>query len=304
MSTTIRVSAIQTESNDGGIGASLKHATSLVNEAAARGAKLILLPEYMPTGCAVTPAIWGRAEATRGPTVDWLRENSGRQRVWLGTTFLEAEGEHFFNTFVLTDPNGHEAGRVRKCNTSGPETFFVRGTRGSHVIDTDFGKLGVGICYDNYFSHCLQMMQSQSVDMVLMPMDHADVNAEGKKLAHLYARLLGVPVVMANGCGTAHYSILGLSLLRLPVSLFGMSTIVDSDGNVKAQLGRQEGVIVEDVTLDPSRKSRERPQCYGRWALKVSLGSRLFLVYEAFGQLSYALNFARKRSAERISSLS
>ena len=304
MRTTIRVAAVQMESGDHQVEANLKHATSLVNDAAARGAKLILLPEFMPTGSVVTAAMWGRAEARQGLTVNWLKENSRRLCVWLGTSFLEAEGKDFFNTFVLTDPNGNEAGRVRKQNSSGPETFFIKGIGSSHFIKTDFGNVGVGICYDNYFSDFLRMMHRQSVDMILMPQAHADINPTAKEIPRLYARLLGVPVVMANMCGTARYSMLGLSLVRLPLRLFGLSTIVDSDGAIKAHLGREEGVIVEDVTLDPSRKTNEQPKCHGRWAFKVSLGSRLFLVYEAFGQLSYALNCARKRSAERISSLS
>ena len=67
----------------------------------------------------------------------------------MGTSFLEAEREHFFNTFVLIKPDGQEAGRVRKQSSALFEFFFVKGHGGPHVLDTEFGKVGVGICYEN-----------------------------------------------------------------------------------------------------------------------------------------------------------
>ena len=80
------------ESKNGLIEENLEHATSLVDRAAQEGAKLILLPEFMPTGYIFSKAIWDGAEPKEGPTVKWLRENSKRLGIWLGTSFLEADG--------------------------------------------------------------------------------------------------------------------------------------------------------------------------------------------------------------------
>ena len=112
--TPIRVAAIQIESKNGCLEANLQHAIHLINLAAQKEAKLILLPEFMPTGYIWNASVWDSAEPKEGPTVNWLRENSKRLGVWLGTSFLEADGSDFFNTFVLTTPDGKEAGRVRK----------------------------------------------------------------------------------------------------------------------------------------------------------------------------------------------
>ena len=111
---TIRVAAIQIESKNGCLEANLQHAIRFIDLAAQKEAKLILLPEFMPTGYIWNASVWDSAEPKEGPTVNWLRENSKRLGVWLGTSFLEAEEEDFFNTFVLTTPDGKEAGRVRK----------------------------------------------------------------------------------------------------------------------------------------------------------------------------------------------
>ncbi len=94
------VAAVQFESVDGDIGGNLKTAEGWLQQAVAANAELIVFPEFMPTGYHLGPAIWESGEGMTGPTVSWLVEQSARYRVWLGTSFLEVEGEHFFDTFV------------------------------------------------------------------------------------------------------------------------------------------------------------------------------------------------------------
>jgi N-carbamoylputrescine amidase len=103
---TIRVAAVQMESQNGDIKRNLAHATVFVEEAARKGARLIALPELMPTGYILTKEIWNAAEESNGFTVQWLKKNAARLGVFLGTSFLEADGDDFFNTFVMTDPDG------------------------------------------------------------------------------------------------------------------------------------------------------------------------------------------------------
>ena len=209
---TLRVAAVQMESKNGQVEANLEHATRFIEKAAEAGAQLIILPEFMPTGYVFTNAIWEGAETGEGPTVLWLRENSKRLGVWMGTSFLEAEGQDFFNTFVLTRPDGQEAGRVRKQTSALFEAFFVKGDGGPHVLATQFGKVGVGICYENQLAYIPRLMHEQSVDLLVMPhsaptptptilvsrQNAEDFNRGRKDLASHYARVLGVPAVMIN----------------------------------------------------------------------------------------------------------
>jgi N-carbamoylputrescine amidase len=109
----IRVAAAQMESRNGDIEANLARATALVEEPARRKAQLVVFPELMPTGYVLTQQLWDAAEPSEGPTVYWLKETSKRWGMWIGTSFLEADGEDFFNTFVLSTPTGEEAGRER-----------------------------------------------------------------------------------------------------------------------------------------------------------------------------------------------
>ena len=312
---TLRVAAVQMESQNGRVEANLERATRFVDQAAEQGGKLIILPEFMPTGYVYTKDIWEGAETKEGPTVGWLRENAKRLGVWLGTSFLEAEGEDFFNTFVLMKPDGQEAGRVRKQTSALFEAFFVKGDAGPHVIDTEFGKVGVGICYENQLAYIPSMMCEYSVDLLLMPhsaptpstsvlvsrKNADDFNRGLEELAPHYARVLGVPAVMINKSGPWQTSLPGLPFLQQDSSFPGLSTICDSDGTIKAQMGNEEGLVVEDVILDPSRKTGRTPPCYGRWAVKQRIPIPAPQVIEAFGKTWYALSTDRKRRARQIS---
>ena len=148
---TLRIAAVQMKSVDHDIGGNLKRATTFAEQAAEAGAQFVLFPELMPTGSYVSFDSWDAAERSDGKTVQWLKSTSGRLRIWLGTSFLEAAGEDFFDTFVLTTPSGEEAGRVRKQIPAGPEAYFFRGDVGPHVIQTAIGRIGVGICAENYY---------------------------------------------------------------------------------------------------------------------------------------------------------
>lgn len=319
----LRVAAVQMESKNGLIDVNLEHASGFVNEAVQKGAKLILLPEFMPTGYVMSTAIWDAGEPREGKTVKWLKETSRKHRVYIGTSFLEADGEDFFNTFVMTNAAGEEIGSVRKQTPALFEAYFTKGDGGSHILNSEFGKVGVGICYENHLSYLPPLMHEQSVDLMIMPhsaptFEKSIINPSKlikayndslKNVAFHYAKILGVPTVFANKSGPWNTTLPGLPLVTQHSSFPGFTNIVDSDGTVKAQMGDEEGVIVEDVTLDPSRKIKTPPQCYGRYSMEIpvspimsSLRAIMFPLVEAIGGFWYSHSSERKRRANRISS--
>ena len=93
----LRVAAVQVHSQAGQVEANLRHATPFVEQAAAEGAQIVLLPELMPTGYCLTEEIWDGAEPCGGWTVQWLTALGARLHIYVGTSFLEAEGEDFYN---------------------------------------------------------------------------------------------------------------------------------------------------------------------------------------------------------------
>ena len=214
-SKTIRVAAVQTSSINGEIDHNLAHVAPFVSEAKSKGAQLILLPELMATGYEFTDSIWRAAEPSQGPTVQWLKEQALKHSVWIGTSFLEAVEDHFYNTFVLVNSDGQESMRVQKSKPGATEAFFYKGSSGSHVVDTQFGRIGVSICYEGYLASSIQSLHQEEPDFVLMPMsaptptlnkpitetDLEEYNAAVKTVASDLAGELGLPVLMANKVG-------------------------------------------------------------------------------------------------------
>ena len=312
----LRVAAVQVVSENGEVTKNLKHAEGFVGEAAVRGATLILLPEFMPTGYIFTDEIWNGGEPGEGLTVRWLKETSKRLGVWLGTSFLEAEGEDFYNTFVLTNPQGEEDGRVRKQTPAAGEAFFTRGEGGHHVINSQLGRIGVGICLENALAYTPKNMFSQSVDLMLQP--HSSPALTVNKLVSkravetlrnslekrplLYAKMLGIPVIFCNHSGRFSSPMPGLPFLRQDTHFDGLSAIVDSDGTVKSKLGDEEGMIVADIILDPTLKTKVPPTTYGRYAMpNAQWTRRIILLIEATYRIRYRFSKERKRRAREIS---
>jgi N-carbamoylputrescine amidase len=306
--TKLRIAMVQMESRDHDIAANLARATEFAESAAAKGARLIVFPELMPTGSYLSFDSWDFAEPSSGKTVQWLKATSRRLKVWLGTSFLEADGEDFYDIFVLTTPSGDEAGRVRKQIPAGPEAYFFRGAAGPHVISTAIGRIGVGICAENYYCFAATQMLEQSVDFILMPHAAADMSEggglttpPGTHLASWYATKLGVPVAMVNKVGRSYKPPPNEIKGRYP----GRSAVVDSDASVLQSMDENEGIGIAEITLDPARKTSSKQVCTGIGIAELTVGgaegAKAVADEYARAQKAYQTNPVRKAKALAIS---
>ncbi len=317
----LRVAAIQLVSKLGNAEENMRHAMPFIKQAALQGAKLIVLPEMYLSGYAMVKRVWDLAEPEGGPIEQWLTGTSKRLGVYLGAGLIEAVGEDFYNTFVIAGPDGKVAGRVRK--TQSEFMLFKAGDLNSHVIDTAIGRIGVGICADNHKTFLPKLMQEREVDILLMPhawpipyklsrlisekdIEDADDNARG--YAALFAKMLGIPVIFVNHTGPMEggrwLGILGRLMDAEHMRYAGYSAIVDSDISVKSRMGRDEGLLIADVTLDPARKVKGAIPDYGGWTHPgVALMRKIILPAEiGMGKLSYRFSAVRKQKARAASS--
>ena len=254
----------------------------------------------------------GSAEPSIGPTTRWLGETSKRLRIWLGTSFLEASGEDFYNTFVLAGPNGAEAGRIRKQVPADAEAFFFRGAEGSHVIETSIGRIGVGICAESYYCFLAEQMRKGAADLILMPHSAPDSSASGGLPAapgtHLglwYARNLGVPVAFVNKVGAWRTRTLNPPPEETIGFFPGLSAIIDSDARVLTEMDGSEAIGLADVTLDPHRKVQAGPICTGVGIAELSIGGAAgvaaVMQAQERGRRFYETNAARRQKALAVS---
>lgn len=309
----IAVAAVQMDCQVGEVAANLAQAAYWVEQAAAQGARLVLLPELMPSGYQLDEALWESAEPMEGRTVQTLQALAQRCSVYVGTTFLEARDEDFYNTFVLVTPRGEIAGRVCKTPPASLEAYFYRSGHGeSHVIETELGRIGVGICYENLLFRRLSDLYRAEVDLVLQPMaagrlipfvpgDVQRFDSLVRRGAPHYARVLGVPVVMANRAGTFDTpQAEGEPPIRS--SFCGLSMIVARDGKVKASLGEDQGMIVAEVELGGGQRAAAPPKCIGtRWALRVPWYAFIWPMTQHPAERAYAGNERRKARARALS---
>ncbi len=313
---TVHIAAVQVESQPGQIAANHAHALPFVEAAADQGAQRIVLPELFACGYIPNPSIWYYGETLTGPTVTWLRETSRRLGTYLGGGFLEVAGADFFNSFALTDPEGELLGCARKTQS---EVYCFKYGAGQHVIESDLGTLGVGICADNHISTFPALMARNSIDLLLMPhgspmpyrtskvITQADIKQIKEKtlsIPALYAEALGVPVLFANAVGALQpmAGLLGKFMTPEHFRLRGFSRIVDSDGALLGELGEEEGILVAEVTLDPARKQYIAPPDYDGWLHEGSAMMRKVLapLDIAVGRATYALSRKRRRLANSI----
>jgi N-carbamoylputrescine amidase len=307
----IRVGAVQLDCQPGQLEHNLSHALPLVEQAAQRGAQIVLLPELMPSGYCLTEELWNAAEPFNGRTVAWLSVLARQLGIYLGTTFLEAEGEDFYNTFVLATRAGEIAGRVRKSPPASLEAYFYRAGNDPHVIETALGRIGVGICYENLLYERLRELHEAGVDLVLQPAaagrpkpiilgDITRFDRMVRRVAPCYARALGVPVILADQSGRLHTP-LPAGMGELVSSFPGLSMIVDGDGCVKAKLAEAEGVIVADVWLDTKLKGKRALPRHGQmWAIPVPWYADMWPMTQRPGELAYEQNARRKERARSI----
>ena len=307
------VAAVQMVSENGRREVNLERASLMVQQAAQAGGQLIALPELFSGGYWLNEQAWETAEPQDGPTEAWLRETARRHSVYLGGSYLQARGEDFFNVFAMATPNGEIAGRVPKQKAASVEAYLFRGQSSSHIIETDFGRVGVGICYDNTFRYIADAFIAGDADIAVLSFSaptpqrawyygRRPVEAFRSLLRHRaqnYARMLGIPAVQVNKSGA----------WRTPLPAFfppqdskydGQSEIADSNADIVAELGDEQAIIVGEVTLDPALKTRALPDeyaRYGRWIAPVPLEFKVYGLIEALGAQSYRRNPRRRVKA-------
>ncbi len=156
----------------------LKTSIAGVAEAAAQGAQLILLQELHATRyfCQQEdPELFDLAEPIPGPTSDLLTEAAREHDVCIvGSIFERRAAGVYFNTAVVADRDGRIAGRYRKMHIPddpgySEKFYFSPGDLGFTPIDTSIGRLGVLVCWDQWYPEAARLMALAGAEILLYP---------------------------------------------------------------------------------------------------------------------------------------
>ncbi|MDB5678179.1 N-carbamoylputrescine amidase [Sphingomonas bacterium] len=252
----------------------------LVREAHAQGARVILPPELFEGEyfCRIEDeGLFANAKPTaEHPSVVAMQALAAELKVWIPTSFFEADGPHHYNSLAMVGPHGKVAGVYRKSHIpDGPgyeEKFYFRpGNTGFKVWDgPDATTLGVGVCWDQWYPETARAMMLMGADVLFYPTAiGSEPHDTSLDTARLWRRaMVGhavsnvVPIVAANRVGVEHGQ-----------TFYGTSFIADERGDILAELDREEeGVIVAGLDLDRVKRHRaafgffrdRRPDLYGR----------------------------------------
>ncbi|KAB7896870.1 hydratase [Rouxiella sp. S1S-2] len=168
----ITVACIQMEPIFGETARNVATTVSMIEQAAAKGANLLVLPELCNTGYVFS----SRDEAFR------LAENipdghssrawiacAARLNIYLVAGIIERDGESLYNSAVIIGPEGY-IGRYRKVHLWGDEAlFFEPGNLGFPVFKTRIGTIGCQICYDCWFPESFRIAALQGAEIVCVP---------------------------------------------------------------------------------------------------------------------------------------
>ena len=270
----LRIATVQFESIDGEFDKNLAKVVEYVRVAKSQGAAITLLPEFALIGYNLSQEIWASAEQANGSSRKALARLAIESEMYIGTSFLEVEGAQFFNTFILVGPQGGLAGRVRKRVPAGAEGYFFEGYKDHHVIKTPLGNVGIGICQETYRCFLPKELHNGDADFVLMPFSYPDLSQagglgspKGTYIAKWYADQLGVPIVTSNKTGNWR---------QVDGAFFpGYSAAVGADGHTLGELDASPGVLVVDLILDSSLKTKPSADCIGPFLKELTIGSWL-----------------------------
>jgi len=267
----------------------LRAVSDLVREAAGKGAKLILPPELFEGHyfCRTQDeGHFGRAlPAAEHPAVLAMQELAQELKVYIPTSFFEADGHHHYNSLAMIDDKGAVMGVYRKSHIpDGPgysEKFYFRpGNTGFKTFRTGIGTVGPAVCWDQWYPETARSLMLQGAEILLFPTaigtEPHDPDLDTSRLwrramiGHAVSNV--VPVVAANRIGTEGEE------SGHGQRFYGHSFICDERGDMLAEFGAQEtGVITATVDLEQAKRHRaafgffrdRRPDLYGRLAEDV-----------------------------------
>lgn len=270
-------------------------ATKLIEKAANDNAAMCLLPELSSCGYIPNQTIWKYAEPMQGKTANWICQLSKKLKIYIGAGFIELYNNDFYNSYIISNPNGEISGIIRKEDA---ESYCFKRERGDVYIDTEIGRIGIGICADNHYSPRLKRIKKENVDIMLMPhanpcpyktskvVSKKDIDMFKEQpilLATQYSKYLGIPTVYINPVGDFPEFMggIGASSFNNDFKLLGGSLAVDENGKLLAKMDDKEEYQIVIINLKKSNKPSDFPIVYnGKWLHKGNfLYRRILLPY-------------------------
>ena len=279
-------------------GINIANAEKLIREAASQGANIILIQELFQTQYFAQVVDYDNLSIAKpvegNPVLKRFSELAKELDVVLPISFFEESGCCRFNSVMMIDADGTYMGIYRKTHIPDDpgyyeKFYFSPGDTGFRVWDTKYAKIGVGICWDQWFPEAARIMCLQGAEFLFYPtaigsfavpvaeLDNADVDYhhwQNVMLGHAAANM--APVIASNRIGDEEEPKAGTA-----IRFWGASFISDNRGNkIREMDGRTEGVAVAEFDMEALAAYRKevvvfrdrRPEMY---KMLLTMGGKL-----------------------------
>ena len=260
-------------------------ATELVTKAAKAGANIVLLQELFETPyfCQVHDFDYFKlaTSVADNAAINHFKALAKELDIVLPISFYEKSGNTFFNSVTVIDADGEILGTYRKTHIPdgipyAENFYFTPGDTGFKVWDTKYAKIGVGICWDQWFPECARSMALMGAELLFYPTAIGDeptlgIDSKGHwqrcMQGHAAANLM--PVIAANRIGTETISQNGNDST---LEFYGSSFITDGRGEIIQEASKdKKEVLTATFDLDELAIARRqwgvfrdrRPSMYG-----------------------------------------
>ena len=270
MSRKITVAATQMPC-DWDIDGNVARAEGLVREAAAEGADVILIQELFETPYFCIEQDPKHLALARhvddSKTIERFAALAAELKVVIPVSWFERAGPAYFNSVAMLDADGSLLGVYRKSHIPNDlgyqeKQYFSPGDTGFRVWNTRYGKIGVGICWDQWFPEAARCMALMGAELLLYPTAiGSELAIDHDSMPHWRATMAGhaaaniMPVIASNRIGTEIAS----GDAGQQMTFYGSSFICDHMGQVVAQAGREErSLLTQRFDLDEIAQMRDR----------------------------------------------
>ena len=265
----------------------INKAEKMVREAADNDANIILLPELFERQYFCQEKRYDYYDYAlpleENPAVNRFKEVAKELGVVIPVSFYEKDIDRLFNTVAMIDADGSVLGIYRKTHIPDDhfyqeKFYFTPGDTGFKVFDTRFGRIGVGICWDQWFPETARCMAVQGAEMLLYPTAIGsepilDVDSSGhwRRVMQGHAAANLMPVVAANRIGVETVEPCKENAGQSSsLDFYGCSFIADATGDIIASAKQEETILYGEFDLDALKEDRlswglfrdRRPETY------------------------------------------
>ena len=244
----------------------ISKAKILIDKAAKKGANIILLQELFQTPyfcIQYDEEIFKLAQTfDNNKILDEMSKIAKDLNVVLPISFFEKDNNAYFNSIAVINADGNILGKYRKSHIpDGPgyleKYYFNPGNTGFKVWETKFGKIGIGICWDQWFPEAARIMALKGAEILFYPtaigdelMSEYDSSSAWQRVMQGHAAANIVPVVASNRIGSE-------TIKDQTNGFYGKSFICDRTGNIISEASKdKEEIIIAEIDIEENHLFR------------------------------------------------